>query len=90
MPLSGTAPVKKKKFGNLFKTFYLTSDIKLNPLSVNPTEWSNTLKQFVGNLPTNCLSVVDHFVKLGIKGLTVLLENLALDLDFCCGLWIYS
>ena len=21
----------------------------LNPLSVNPTKWSNTLKQFVGN-----------------------------------------
>ena len=22
---------------------------KLNPLSANPTKWSNTLKQFVGN-----------------------------------------
>ena len=22
--------------------------------------WSNTLKQFVGNLPTNCLSVFDQ------------------------------
>ena len=27
------------------------------------------LKQFVGNLPTNCLSVFDHFVELAIKGL---------------------
>ena len=26
-----------------------------NPLSTNFTKWSNTLKQFVGNLPTNCL-----------------------------------
>ena len=34
----------------------------LNPLSDNPTKWSNTLKQFVGNLPTNCLSVFDHSV----------------------------
>ena len=34
----------------------------LNPLSVNPTKWSNTFKQFVGNMPTNCLSVFDHFV----------------------------
>ena len=34
----------------------------LNPLSANPTKWSNTLKQFVGKLPTNCLSVFDHFV----------------------------
>ena len=25
----------------------------LNPLSANPIKWSNTLKQFVGNLPTN-------------------------------------
>ena len=30
---------------------------KLNPLSANPTNWSNTL-----NLPTNCLSVFHHFV----------------------------
>ena len=33
---------------------------KLNLLSANPTEWSNTLKQFVGKLPTNCLSVFDR------------------------------
>ena len=31
-----------------------------NPLSANPTKWSNTLKQFVGKLSTNCLSVFDH------------------------------
>ena len=42
---------------------------RLNPLSANPTKWSNTLKQFVGKLPTNCLSVFDHFVKLALKGL---------------------
>ena len=46
-------------------TFYRLS---INPLSANPTKWSNTLKQFVGNLPTNCLSVFDHFVKLALKG----------------------
>ena len=39
----------------------------LNPLSANPTKWSNTLKQFVGKLPTNCLSVFDHFVKLTLN-----------------------
>ena len=27
--------------------------------------------QFVGNLPTNCLSVFDHFVILALKGLTL-------------------
>ena len=41
----------------------------LNLLSVNPTKWSSTLKQFVDNLPTNYLSVLDHFVKLVLKGL---------------------
>ena len=41
----------------------------LNPLSANPTKWSNTLKQFAGKLPTNCLSVFDHIVKLAPKGL---------------------
>ena len=29
------------------------------------------LKQFVGTLPTNCLSVFDHFVRLVFKGLNV-------------------
>ena len=40
-----------------------------NPLSANLTKRSNTLKQFVAKLPTNCLSVFDHFVKLALKGL---------------------
>ena len=40
-----------------------------NPLSTNPTKWPNTLKQFVGKLPTNCLSVFGHFVNLALKGL---------------------
>ena len=40
-----------------------------NPLRTNPTKWSNTLRQFVGKLPTNCLSVFDHFVGLVLKGL---------------------
>ena len=41
----------------------------LNPLSANPEKWSNTLKQIVGNLPTICLSVFDHFMNLTLKGL---------------------
>ena len=44
-------------------------DITFNPFSANFTKWSNTLKQFVGNLPTNCLSVFNHFVELALKGL---------------------
>ena len=40
-----------------------------NPLSANFTKWSNTFNQFVARLPTNCLSVFDHFVGLAFKGL---------------------
>ena len=40
-----------------------------NPIGANPIKWPNTLKQFVGKLPTNCLSVFGHFVNLALKGL---------------------
>ena len=40
-----------------------------NPLSANPTKWSNTRKQFIENLPTNCFGVFGHFVILVLKGL---------------------
>ena len=43
--------------------------VKSKPLNASPTKWSNILKQFVGNLPTNCLSVFDHFVGLALNGL---------------------
>ena len=42
---------------------------RLNSLSANPKKWSNTLKQLVGNLPTNCLNVFDHFWGLTLNGL---------------------
>ena len=47
----------------------------INSLCANPTKWSNTLKQFVGNSqqPTNCLSVFDQFAGLALKGLKVIL-----------------
>ena len=43
--------------------------INLYSLSANITKWSNKLKQFVSNLPTNCLSMFDLFVGLALKGL---------------------
>ena len=46
-----------------------------NPLSANFTKWSDTFKQFVSNLPTNCLSVFDHFVGLALKGLRINMPN---------------
>ena len=43
--------------------------VKRLRLSANFKKWSNTLKQFVDQLPTNCLSVFNHFVGLVLKGL---------------------
>ena len=57
----------KNEPGLLFCWTFLNVDI--NPWSANPTKRSNTLKQFVGKLPTNCLNVFDHFVGLALKGL---------------------
>ena len=44
---------------------------KLNfkPSSHSPTKWSNTLKQFVCELPKSCMCVFDYFVGLTLKGL---------------------
>ena len=50
--------------------FWTLSNI-YNLLNANPTKWSNTLKQFVGRLPTNHLRVFHHFVGLALKGLSV-------------------
>ena len=47
-----------------------------NPLSANPTKWSNTLKQCVGNMATNFLSVFGHIVKLALKGLKLKETNI--------------
>ena len=53
-------------FSQPFRIF----ESNVNPLSANSTKWSNTLKQSVRRLPTNCLSVFDHFMGLALKGLT--------------------
>ena len=41
--------------------------IHTNPLSANPTKWSNTLKKFVGCCRRIVLSVFDHFFGLALK-----------------------
>ena len=65
----------------------LSSITIINLLSANPKKLSNTLKQFVGNLATNCLSVFDHFVKLALKELT--LKDFMLT-EFFSNRWIKS
>ena len=51
---------QQHKFKRLEICEYGIRSIDLNHFSANFTKWSNTLKQFGGNLPTNCLSVFDH------------------------------
>ena len=48
----------------------IINQMSLNPLSSSATKQSNTLKQFVSNLSTSCLSAFDHFLGLALKGLT--------------------
>ena len=78
----------------MYPTQKFALKVNFNPVSANPTKWSNTLKQFVTNLPTNCLSVFNHFVGLAFKVLktkekrpcfasTMLLCILA-QFTFCC------
>ena len=55
-----------------FSNFSAKHLMAINPLSAKITKWSNTLKQFVGKLLTNCLSVFDHFVGLALKRLNSL------------------
>ena len=58
------------------KTIIIHHLKSMNPLSANPAKCSNTIKQLVGKLPTNCLSVLDHVVGLTIKGLKLsLIKN---------------
>ena len=69
-------PYSREKVRFLFWLIILRC---FNPLRANFTKWSNTLKHFVGILPTNCLSVFGHFVGLALKGLR----------KFLCG-WFLS
>ena len=40
----------------------------VNPLSANLTKWSNTLKQFDGKFPTNCLVCLANLWDWHLKG----------------------
>ena len=53
----------------IIKNRILNFGSNINTLSAKLTKWPNTFKQFVGNWPTNCLSVFGHFVGLALKGL---------------------
>ena len=58
----------------MYEYIYLTAYLFFiyQPFKRQPTKWSNTLKQLVGNSSANCLSVFDHFVGLTLKGLNIM------------------
>ena len=58
----------------------------LNPLSAKLIKWPNTVKQFVGNLMTNFLSVFGHFLGLVLKGLSFWFKKIFgfLIAENCC------
>ena len=51
---------------------WLIQVFNISSLNANSTEWLNTLKQFIGKKPTNCLTVFDDFVWLAHKWLVLL------------------
>ena len=55
--------INNVKLDHIWLCKYIWENV-INLLSASFTKWSNTLKQFVGKLPTNCFSVFDHFVGL--------------------------
>ena len=77
-------------------TEVLSPFVNLNPLNANPEKWSNTLKQIIGNLPTICLSVFDHFMNLALKGLIAItpfqwmnISGYVIVFNTCIDIFIY-
>ena len=60
-------PIIANEFNNHFTTIDKQIEAKL---STPHLHFSNYLSEQVDKLPTNCLSVFDHFVGLALKGLT--------------------
>ena len=90
--LNGQQFIRKmdeQELSKRIKLHYLSRSVQpisiSNSLRANPTKWSNTLKQFVGKMPTNFLSVFDHFVGLALIRLTRRLFHLGpCSLDVIC------
>ena len=70
--------------------FRARHSICLNSLSANSTKWPNTLKQFVSQLPTNCLRLFDHFVGLALKGLTLAYDSVVLHRNVAFSILVFS
>ena len=59
---------------------WLMRSSPFNPLSANPTKWSNSPKQFVGCSADELFEFVDHIVGLAFKGLRPSFPNVNLKL----------
>ena len=66
--------LRRNRESNSFRKTFKQFDFKL--LSANFTKWPNTLKQFVGNFSTNCLSVFGQLVGLALKGLKLVWKTI--------------
>ena len=55
----------------LFYVYNVGTLIKVNSFSATPPNWSNILKQVLGYCRWIVLSVLDHFVELTLKGLSL-------------------
>ena len=64
-----------------WKLDYTSIFFTFNHLSASFTKWLNTLKLFVGKLPTNGLSVFDNSVKLVLNGLSLTEQLPTYDVD---------
>ena len=64
---------------NISTTILSNTKSTPDPSRANFIKWANTLNQFVDNLPTNCLSVFDHFVGLALKGLRIFVLAILID-----------
>ena len=68
--------LRRNRESNSFRKTFKQFEFKL--LSTNFTKWPNTLKQFVGNFSTNCLSVFGQLVGLALKGLKLVWKTIHL------------
>ena len=67
-PFKSNPEVNRQKIQTKLRSLFMWTLKELNPLRAKPTKTSKTLKQIVSQLPTNCLSVFDYFMRFALKG----------------------
>ena len=67
-PFKSNLEVNRQKIRTKLRSLLMWTLKELNTLRAKPTKRSNILKQIVSQLPTNCLSVFDYFMRFVLKG----------------------